>query len=39
MLFPNAKITNLKVSVSPILDLWKRSWIPPDHEFFGKKGR
>ena len=24
MLFPNAKRTNLKVSVSPISDLWKR---------------
>ena len=27
MLFPNAKTMNLKVSVSPISDLWKRCWM------------
>ena len=37
MLFPNAKRTNLKVSVSPISDLWKRCWMSPGHEQIGKK--
>ena len=39
MFFPNAKRTNLKVSVSPISDLWKRCWISPGYEQIGKKLR
>ena len=39
MLFPNAKRTNFKVSVSPISDLWKRCWMSPGHEQIGKKAR
>ena len=39
MLFPTAKKMNLKVSVSPILNLWKRFWISIGHEFVGKKTR
>ena len=37
MLLPNAKRTNLKVSVSPILDLWNRFRKSLGHEFIGKK--
>ena len=37
MLFPNAKRTNLKVSVSPISDLWNRFRMSLGHEFIGKK--
>ena len=39
VLFPNAKTTNLKVSVSPISDLWKRCCMSPGHEQIGKKVR
>ena len=39
MLFPNAKRINLKVSLSPILDLWKRFRMSSGHEFTGKKAR
>ena len=39
MLFPNEKRMNLKVLVSPILDLWKRFWMSLGHEFIGKKTR
>ena len=39
MLFPNAKRMNLKVSVSPISDLWKRCRMSPGHEQIGKKAR
>ena len=39
ILFPNAKTTNLKVSVSPISDLWKRCGMSPGHEQIGKKAR
>ena len=39
MLFPNAKRMNLKVSVSPISDLWKRVRMTLGHEFIGKKAR
>ena len=37
MLFQNAKNINLKVSVSPISDLWKIFQISLVYEFFGKK--
>ena len=39
MLLPNAKRINLRVSVSPISDLWKRFQMSPGHEFIGKKAR
>ena len=39
MLLPNAKRMNLKVSVSPISDLWKRLRMSPSHEFIGIKAR
>ena len=39
MLFPNAKRTNLKVSVSPISDLWNRFRMSLGHEFIGKKSK
>ena len=39
MLFSNAKRVNLKVPVSPILDLWKRFWMSFGHEFIRKKAR
>ena len=39
MLFPNTKRMNLKVSVSPISDLWKRCQMSPGHEQIGKKAR
>ena len=39
MLLPNAKRIKLKVSVSPIPDLWKRFRMSPGHEFIGKKAR
>ena len=38
-MLPNAKRINLKVSVSPISDLWKRFRMSPGHEFIGKKAR
>ena len=38
-MFLNAKWMNLKVSVSPISDLWKRFWMSPGHQFLGKKAR
>ena len=36
-LFANAKIMNLKVSTSSILDLWNRLQMSLGHEFIGKK--
>ena len=39
VLFPNAKRTNLKVSVSPISDLWKRSRMSSGHEQIGKNAK
>ena len=39
VLFPNAKRTNLKVSVPPISDLWKRSRMSSGHEQIGKNAR
>ena len=39
MLLPNAKMVNLKVSASQILDLQKRFWISSGHDFIGKKVR
>ena len=36
MLFSNAKKMNLKVSVSPFLDLWKKFRMSLGHEFIGK---
>ena len=39
MLFPNAKRVNLKESVSPISDLWKRFRMSLGHEFTGKKSK
>ena len=37
MLFPNAKRMNLKVSVSPISDLWKIFQMSLGHEFIGRR--
>ena len=37
MLFPKAKRANLKVSVPPFSDLWKRCWMSPGHEQIRKK--
>ena len=39
MLFENAKNINLKLSVSPISNLWKRFQISLVHEFIGKKAK
>ena len=36
-LFANAKMMNLKVSASSILDLWNRLQMSLGHEFIGKK--
>ena len=38
-MLPNAKKMNLKVSISPISDLWKRLRMSLGHEFIGKKGK
>ena len=39
MMLPNAKRMNLKVSMLPISDLWKRFRMSLGHEFIGKKAR
>ena len=39
MLFPNAKRMNLKMSVSPISELWKRFRMSLGHEFIAKEAR
>ena len=39
MLFQNTKNISLKVSVSPISDLWKIFQISLAHEFIGKKAK
>ena len=39
MLFPNAKRMNFTLSMSPIMDLWKRFGMSPGHELIGKKAR
>ena len=39
MLFENAKNINLRVSVSPISDLWKKIQISLVHEFIGEKAK
>lgn len=39
MLFQNAKKYDLKVSVSPIWDLWKRFKISLVYKFIGKKAK
>ena len=39
MLLPKVKRMNLKVSVSPISDLWKRFQMSLGHEIIGKKNK
>ena len=39
MLFPNAKRINSKVSVPPIINLWKRFQMSSSHELIGKKAK
>ena len=39
MLLPDAKMINLKVSMSQISNFWKRFWMSLGDKFIEKKGK